>query len=109
MPIDLRSDLIQAFRDPAVGKALREALAVHHDVAAAVAAQGDPLLSIAAAAKHIGLTAGAFRQRLASDATLDDLRIGKGRLSRFRRSDLDRWVADARPGKRRGPAPKGKR
>lgn len=81
---------------PVLGEELRRALAEH---------AADRHLDIPGAAKHCGTTATAFRQRLATDPELQRLRLGAGRLTRFRVSDLDLWLARRQSQKKRRGAP----
>lgn len=103
MPIDIQEDLIRALLSPQVISAYSGAIAVavSND---AFATSNDPLLTITMAAKHVGLSPGAFRQRLATDKDLQSIRRGSNRMSRFKRHDLDQWQDSVRAGKRRGPS-----
>lgn len=103
MPLDLTADLAAALRTdegraalaevlaPVVRRELREALQEH---------AADRFVDIAGAAKHCGMTPGAFKVRLGSDAELARLRLGTGRLTRFRATDLDAWLARRQSQKR---------
>lgn len=74
---------------------------IREEVIAALDRHSDPLLPIPQAAEYCGLSAAAFRQRLQTDTHLQGLRQGTGRMSRFRRSDLNAWVQKVKPGRRK--------
>lgn len=98
--IDLTPELIralpEALRSPEVRAALAEA--VVPAVMTALAEGADALLSIHEAAVHVGLSYTAFKARLRDSADLQALRIGAGRMSRFKRRDLTAWVEKVKPG-----------
>jgi predicted DNA-binding transcriptional regulator AlpA len=103
MPIDLKEDLAAALRSPEVRAALAEVLTpvVRSEVKAGfVDHQADQHLTLRQAAQHCGTSYAALLTRLSGDEELQKLRIGQGRLTRFRRSDLDLWLSRRQPRRR---------
>src|SRR5258708_5426992 len=96
MTFDLLPEMVAALRvalaDPATVAALRPIIREEMGAALAAAAH-DRRLTIAQAAQHCGMSAGAFNVRMGKDGELAKLRLGTGRLTRFRASDLDAWLA----------------
>ena len=95
MPLDLTPDLLRALQDPQVGEALRQHLkpAV---VEALAERDADVWLPARDAARYLyGRDAKeeAFRRLRERHPGLDRLSIGEGKLRRWKRADLDVFLA----------------
>lgn len=103
MPLDLAAELAQALQDPRVATALaehvrpvvREALADH---------AADSWLSAKQAAAYLYGRDGAeerFRKLRTRHAEIDRLSVGEGKLRRWKRADLDAFLASNSRAERR--------
>lgn len=95
MPVDFVEVLAEALQDRRVGSALAQHIkpAIHQALAEQAA---DTWLTAAQAARHLYGEDGcaeAFRKLRGRHAELDRLSRGTGKLRRWRRSDLDAFMA----------------
>lgn len=103
MPLDLAAELAQALADPRVGPALAEHL---RPVVREVLAERDAdiWLSAREAARYVYGATGredAFRKLRARNPELDGLSQGRGRMRRWKRADLDRFLSQGARTERR--------
>jgi len=103
MTFDLVDMLVTAAQDPRFGAALRPV--VTDAVKAALSeSAADAWLTIEQAALYVYGTTGkgeALRKLIARNPDLARLASGEGRMRRFRRADLDRWISSSTAAQRR--------
>lgn len=105
MSLDLPGLLAEAFGDPRVEAAFQRLM--EPVVTAALAASAaDSWLDSAQAARYVYGSDGkgeCFYKLTKRHPLLDRLGVGEGRLKRWKRADLDQWIAsNSRAQKRRG-------
>jgi hypothetical protein len=107
MPLDLAAELAQALQDPRVGSALAEHI---RPVVRGVLAEreADVWLTARESATYLYGCEGredAFRKLRERHPDLDRLSVGKSRLRRWKRADLDKFLSgDPRSQRRRAKA-----
>ncbi len=99
MPVDFTGDLKQALKDPEVSAALGAALAEHcRSLMLSILAehQADAYLTAQQAAKYLYGSDGkveAFRKLRLRHRQLDQCSVGRLKLRRWKRADLDAFLA----------------
>lgn len=97
--IDLRHEMKAALLDREVLTALAEII-TPAVLAALDRREADGMLSGPQAARLLGVSAGAFKALRKRHPALDELSTGTGKLRRWRRVDLERWLAASGRGRR---------
>lgn len=104
MPVDITGEVQAAHKDPDFAAWLRDNVVKPAVVAALAERDADTWLDAAQAARHLYGAVGkaeAFRKLRSRHPALDDLSEGIGKLRRWRRADLDAFVASSPRAKRR--------
>lgn len=97
--IDLRQELKAALLDRDVAAALVE-IVKPALLSALDQREADGMLGGPQAARLLGISAGAFKALRKRHPELDELSTGTGKLRRWRRADLERWLATRGRGRR---------